>query len=224
MPAWAGILDDTQVAAVAAYIKGFSPRFTSRERSEVLASPKAVPEPTVASVLRGRNVFLLMKCFLCHGTRGAGDGPDAPTLKDARGRRIDPRDLRRGEFKGGGSARDLFGTLTTGIDGTPMVAYFADPEVLARPLVRLREAFAKEVLSRREINDEDRRRLQKFMANLPSVSRFDDMEEKQQEALVLGWQWDLVHYVRDLAGRGSWWRRFLGLTPRRPLYGAGKKE
>ncbi|MBI3074537.1 MAG: c-type cytochrome [Deltaproteobacteria bacterium] len=224
MPAWAGILDDTQVAAVVAHIKGFSPRFATRETSEVIASPKTVPEPTVASIERGRNVFLLMKCFLCHGTRGAGDGPDAPALKDARGLRIDPRDLRRGEFKGGGAARDIFRTLATGIDGTPMVAYFANPEVLGRPLVRLRKAFSKDVLSHRALNDQDRRRIEKFMADLPSASKFDDMEEKQQEALVRGWQWDLVHYIRDLAGRGSWWRRFLGLTPSRPLFGAGKEE
>lgn len=213
MPAWDGVLDDAQLAAVVTYIKAFSPRFSHAQAVQVVAIPKRVPTADAASIGRGRGVFLLMKCFLCHGASGGGDGPDARKLKDVYGHPVAARDFSRGELKGGAAPRDVYRTLATGIDGTPMVAYFADPEVLAQTLVRLRDKFSAEVLARSELSSDDRDQLRALVTTLPTEAVYDALSEPQQQALVRSWQWDLVHYIRSVAQRGSWWRRLLGLAP-----------
>src|SRR2546427_258898 len=67
----------------------------------------------------------------CHGERGHGDGPSAPQLKDETGLPIRPADLRYpARFKNGAQAIDVYRTLVTGLDGTPMPSYagvFEDP-------------------------------------------------------------------------------------------------
>lgn len=224
MPAWAGILEDTDISALVATIKGFSSRFVGGEAPQAVEIPKTLPAATAAGIERGRNLYLLMKCFTCHGMSGAGDGPEVPKLKDDIDRPIAPRNFTRGVFKGGESPREVYRTLATGLDGTPMVSFFGDNQLLVRPLVHLRESFAKEILSSPQLTDKDRRDLEEFIANLPSASAFDNLEEEQQEALVQGWKEDLVHYVRHLADRDMWWRRLLGLTPQRQLYGEGSDE
>src|SRR5438876_1066758 len=65
---------------------------------------------------------------------GHGDGPSAPQLKDETGLRIRPADLRYpARFKNGAQAIDVYRTLVTGLDGTPMPSYagvFEDPGTL----------------------------------------------------------------------------------------------
>ncbi len=46
-------------------------------------------------------------------------------MKDLAGFPIRPADFTRGQFKGGSSVRDIFRTMTLGLDGTPMPS-FAD--------------------------------------------------------------------------------------------------
>src|SRR5438477_40456 len=63
-------------------------------------------------------------CAWCHGTRGRGDGSSAPELKDETGLRIRPADLRYpARFKNGAEPVDVYRTLVTGLDGTPMPSY-----------------------------------------------------------------------------------------------------
>ncbi len=83
------------------------------------------PEPAASSTLveRGRAVYVDLKCTNCHGAGGRGDGPSALTLKTDDGLRTWAPDLTRGPFKGGGTPRDLYVRITTGIDGTPMPSY-----------------------------------------------------------------------------------------------------
>ena len=60
----------------------------------------------------------------CHGSLGRGDGPSAPTLVDDWGQPIRPADLTQSwTFRGGSSREDIFRTMSTGLNGTPMPSY-----------------------------------------------------------------------------------------------------
>ncbi len=91
---------------------------------------------SVESVKRGRRLYRDLKCFECHGEGGTGARVD---LKDDRGLMIEPADLTRPEtFGNGTSHEDIYRTLMTGLDGTPMPGYsdlFADKEQSAWDLV-----------------------------------------------------------------------------------------
>ena len=63
-------------------------------------------------------------CLKCHGEFGRGDGPESGTQKDDWGARIDPGDLTKPwPLRPGGRLEDLYRTLSTGINGTPMPGY-----------------------------------------------------------------------------------------------------
>src|SRR5204862_5880664 len=62
----------------------------------------------------------------CHGPLGRADGPSSATLTDDLGRPIRPADLSQSwTFRGGPSREDIFRTMSTGFNGTPMPS-FAD--------------------------------------------------------------------------------------------------
>lgn len=222
MPAWGGLLGEGEIRAVISTIRGFSSR--EAVAAAAVELPAGEPPPSAESIQRGRSVYLLMMCWKCHGAAGRGDGPDAPTLKDDRGLPISPRDFGAGLFKGGGTPGDLYRTLATGMDGTPMVAFFADPGVLARSLVLFRSSFESELATLGGLDDGQRQDLQQFIAGLPAAEAFDEMEDEEQAKLVEGWQWDLVHYIRSLSGGTFSLRKLLGIEPMSTLYGADAQE
>jgi cytochrome c oxidase cbb3-type subunit 2 len=123
MPTWHE-LSDKERMAVAGYIKTFSSRF----KDETPEPPLLIGDPpkvTAELVARGKDLYVKAKCFQCHGAGGKGDGPSAGELKDLAGFPILPADFTRGQFKGGSNVRDIFRTMTLGLDGTPMPS-FAD--------------------------------------------------------------------------------------------------
>jgi DMSO reductase family type II enzyme heme b subunit len=104
-------------------------RFDQAAAGGALAQPVEVPpEPpiTVAELTLGRDMFRKTGCVLCHGETGAGDGTQVPTLKDAAGLPIRPRDFNTGLFRGGHTGRDLYLRINNGLAGTPMVPYGSD--------------------------------------------------------------------------------------------------
>ena len=121
MPSFRGLTAGERRLAITA-VKRFYPGFASAH-----PSPVSLPEPPAldaAAVARGRQVYASAGCASCHGERGRGDGPSAPALKDETGLRIRPADLRfPSRFKGGAEAHDIYRTLVTGLDGTPMPSY-----------------------------------------------------------------------------------------------------
>jgi DMSO reductase family type II enzyme heme b subunit len=104
-------------------------RFEEAAANGTLAGPVDVPpEPAISvqELALGREVFRKMACALCHGETGAGDGPQVPTLKDASGLPVRPRDFNTGLFRGGHAGRDLYLRINNGLAGTPMIPYGND--------------------------------------------------------------------------------------------------
>ncbi|HEU5321831.1 MAG TPA: cbb3-type cytochrome c oxidase subunit II [Methylomirabilota bacterium] len=123
MPTWHELPEKDRIAVIT-YVKTFSARW-QEERPEppiVIGDP---PRATPELLARGKELYVKAKCFQCHGEGGKGDGPSADELEDDLKFRIRPTDFTRGQFKGGGDVRDIYRTMTTGLDGTPMPS-FAD--------------------------------------------------------------------------------------------------
>ncbi len=93
-----------------------------------------------ASRERGRLLYLSdkTKCYTCHGAKGRGNGPAVDDfwkkpgtndmyakrgLHDTWGNPLPPRDLTRGQYRGGRRPIDLFRRIYAGIKGTPMPAF-----------------------------------------------------------------------------------------------------
>jgi mono/diheme cytochrome c family protein len=109
--------------AVVAYIKTLSPRF----KEEAPEAPISIPPTPIQSagvVEKGRNVYDAAQCWECHGREGRGDGPSARQLRDDWGLPILPTDLTRRPRKSGQMPLDLYRTIATGLNGTPMPSYF----------------------------------------------------------------------------------------------------
>jgi len=125
MPAWP-TLTDQEVSDLAHYVTTFSPDFASKENvPQPLALPGA-PKVTKESIEAGKKLYEETGCIKCHGTLGRGDGPSAPTLKDDWDHPIRAADLAQNwTFRGGSSREDIFRTMSTGLNGTPMPS-FAD--------------------------------------------------------------------------------------------------
>ncbi|MBI3610508.1 MAG: cytochrome c [Nitrospirae bacterium] len=76
---------------------------------------------SVESARRGKELYTKLGCAACHGLDGRGTGI---TLQDVRGLHIMPVDLTRQETFGNGiSHEDIYRTIMTGLDGTPMPGF-----------------------------------------------------------------------------------------------------
>jgi cytochrome c oxidase cbb3-type subunit I/II len=81
------------------------------------------PPPTMAMIAHGKDIWEKAQCWECHGHTGKGDGEKAATLTDDPGFAIRPANLTSGQFKSGPSVSDIFRTISTGLNGTPMPSY-----------------------------------------------------------------------------------------------------
>ncbi|AMY12045.1 Selenate reductase subunit gamma precursor [Luteitalea pratensis] len=123
MPAWPD-LTDQEVANLAYYITTFSPDFTNPERAPKPVELPSAPAATSATIEQGKKLYEETGCTKCHGTLGRGDGASAPTLKDDFDHPIRAADLTQSwTFRGGATREDIFRTMSTGFNGTPMPAF-----------------------------------------------------------------------------------------------------
>ena len=123
MPAWPR-LSDQDVANLAYYIKTFSPAFADAARAPTPIELPSAPAMTDETIAAGRKLYEDTGCVRCHGAVGRGDGSSAPTLKDDVDRPIRAADLtQRWTFRAGGSREDIFRTMSTGFNGTPMPSF-----------------------------------------------------------------------------------------------------
>ena len=119
-------LSDQEVSDLAYFLTTFSPDFSNPESvPQPLEFPSA-PSATNESIELGKKLYAETGCLKCHGNLGRGDGPSAPTLTDDLGQPIRAANLTQSwTFRGGSSREDIFRTMTTGLNGTPMPS-FAD--------------------------------------------------------------------------------------------------
>ena len=125
MPAWPD-LSDQEVSDIAYFITTFSADFANAENVPQPMEFPSAPAATNETIELGKKLYEENGCLKCHGNLGRGDGPSAPTLVDDFGHPIRAADLaQRWTFRGGSSREDIFRTMTTGLNGTPMPS-FAD--------------------------------------------------------------------------------------------------
>ena len=123
MPAWPN-LSDQDVSNLAYYIKTFSPEFANKDGIPQPVDIPSAPASTNESVELGKKLYQDTGCIRCHGTLGRGDGSSAPTLKDETGRALKVADLTQSwTFRGGATREDIFRTMSTGFNGTPMPGF-----------------------------------------------------------------------------------------------------
>lgn len=122
MPFWS-TLTVAERWQVIHYIKTFNKDFKDKAapKEVSLGAGKASDQE---SVKRGKKLFKEAKCFLCHGEDGKADGQITTTLKGKWDLPYKARNLTKSWlFKGGNSTEDIFRTVTTGINETPMGSY-----------------------------------------------------------------------------------------------------
>ncbi len=123
MPAWPKFSDE-EVSDLAYFVTTFSPDFSNKERVPQAVQLPSAPGATKESAEQGKKIFADTGCVKCHGTLGRGDGPSAPTLMDDWNHPIRAADLSQSwTFRGGSSREDIFRTLSTGLNGTPMPSF-----------------------------------------------------------------------------------------------------
>jgi mono/diheme cytochrome c family protein len=123
MPAWPN-LSDQEVSNLAYFITTFSPAFSSPENATQPVELPSAPRASDESIALGKKLYEETGCIKCHGNLGRGDGPSAPTLKDDWGYPIRAANLAQPwTFRGGSSREDIFRTMSTGLNGTPMPSF-----------------------------------------------------------------------------------------------------
>jgi cytochrome c oxidase cbb3-type subunit I/II len=115
-------LSEQERWAVVHYLKTFSERFKEEKPRQAIAV-SAAPSANSNLVALGEAKYEEAGCAQCHGSNGKGDGPSAEGLKDDWANPISPSDLTLKPFKSGPNPEDLFRTLSTGLNGTPMPSY-----------------------------------------------------------------------------------------------------
>jgi mono/diheme cytochrome c family protein len=116
-------LSDREVWAVIAHIKTFSTRWTEEELQPAMVVPPP-PRFDAEGVKRGQALYVKAGCVKCHGDKGRGDGPSSRQLTYDNEKPVVPADFaKQADFKCGPRPQDVFRTLTTGMDGTPMPSF-----------------------------------------------------------------------------------------------------
>jgi mono/diheme cytochrome c family protein len=125
---------------IIAYLKSFNAAFRE-ETSTPISLSLPTHTPSDKRIENGRKLYLQFECHVCHGADALGDGPESTAghLRDSNDLRISATNLtNRSELKNGSDPLDLYRSIMTGLDGTPMPSYaaqFAEREQEAWDLV-----------------------------------------------------------------------------------------
>ncbi|MBI4428896.1 MAG: c-type cytochrome [Ignavibacteriales bacterium] len=192
MPAW-DVLSVEERTDLVAYVKSFSERFKTDTTPEPLVVGQE-PLSTLDRIRKGKAVFALAGCWMCHGTTGTGDGPSSKNLADEDGRPIPPYNFTRaGAFKGGGRPQDIYRTFSAGIGGTPMPGYGEDALAVGR------ESFGDLTNLEGYYSSDDVGEFKKFISQWPSEEELNHMTLAERKNLADDRRWSLVYYVLSLS-------------------------
>jgi len=122
MPTWFNLSEDDRWDVIH-YVKTFDPDFGAIPPEQPLYIPQA-PKPDADLIAKGKLTYEDLKCWECHGQEGRGDGEKSDTLKDDFDNKILPANFTTGVFKGGPRPEDIYRTVMTGLNGTPMPSNF----------------------------------------------------------------------------------------------------
>ncbi|MEN8189093.1 MAG: c-type cytochrome [Thermodesulfobacteriota bacterium] len=120
------LMSDADLNAVVGYIKSLSPRFANEKPGVAAVAPK-IPGfvGTKASRDEGAKLFVT-RCEMCHGSRASRTNvtfmlkwPGSAICND----RVRPADFTAGRIKRGITVEDIFMSITSGADNTPMLAF-----------------------------------------------------------------------------------------------------
>jgi mono/diheme cytochrome c family protein len=124
MPAWGQFLKPEEIHDMARYLVIFSEGFTEDWTEGRQPVALKVPEPPsdLASLhSRGAELYKSLGCVACHGDKGLGDGPSAPSLKDNWQHATIAADLTyKWLFKNGYQPADVYRSIIGGLAGSPM--------------------------------------------------------------------------------------------------------
>lgn len=180
--------------AIVAYLTTLSPALADRGELVVLSIPEA-PAVEPETVLDGRAIYGLLRCWNCHGTDGRGKGPAAAGLEDDWGRSIRVYDFTRGRrFKCGSEDADLYRLLHTGLTGSPMPSYteaFAFAADGVGDLSSLELALGAEAVAATAA----------WLAGQPSAADLGLLDGVARQRLIDRRTWSLIAYLRSLSGR-----------------------
>jgi len=127
MPVFTRISDE-EVGALIVYLQNLSRTWNDPTLVAVPLTIPPVPEwfalekQAAIHAANGKTRFAQL-CVICHGAEGRGDGQGAGSLMDAWNEPIFPANLASPHHKSGDSPRDLYRTIATGMNGTPMIGY-----------------------------------------------------------------------------------------------------
>jgi len=143
---WKALSEEERWALVY-QLESLSVRFREERPAHPISGPTP-PKETSALRERGGALYARLLCARCHGEEGAGNGVATRAYERTGDRQVRARDFTRGRFIRGAEMEDLYLTLRTGLDGTPMGAYdmLRDDEIWAvaayvRSLVRERPLY-----------------------------------------------------------------------------------
>lgn len=123
-------LSDRDITSLIVYLQGFSKNWKDAElQAEALQLPELPAwfrdtDQLAKNADAGATKFAQL-CSTCHGPKGKGDGIAAKGLIDFWENPIVPADLTNEHHKSGDAPTDLYRTIATGLNGTPMIG-FAD--------------------------------------------------------------------------------------------------
>lgn len=187
-------LTEPERRAVVQYIKTLTPRFASEPPPQCVRLSSPLPA-TPQSISEGKQIYRLLSCWKCHGKTGKGDGPAAEGLKDDWGNPIRAYNFTvMKRFKCGLDDADIYRTMLTGMNGSPMPSY-------AAALLFARDAVSDMTAYRGTFEAQELKELQDYLAGQPDGASIKAMAAPARDELVDKRAWALVHYLKSLTGK-----------------------
>ena len=213
MPNWSAALSPEDTWALVNVLKSFSPRFLNEKPGEPIKINEIGPASS-DSIARGKDVYTSNKCDNCHGASGKGEGRLAESLMDAWKHAVFVHDITNpAYFKSGSTAKDIYRTLSTGLDGTPMESYVHLPEQDRWDLTHfIRSRFVKELKGGEFETDIFSKKTTKKLDTDPSNPVWDNLKATElvlrplsaRRGAVETIRFSSVHDGKQLAIRVQW--------------------